>query len=235
MLKYILFLCKNYSVENFEPHKALLSCLLLLASITLSAQEYSFGLKGGLNASINQKAAEIVGSAGSFTTESRLGYQAGAFFQINYGKLYIRPEVFYSLSEGEFPFPHKPSLYSIEKISIPLLVGYEVYGPFSVFAGPAYQHFLSTELENIPFDIENQQNNIAAQFGVMYEYNRIQIDLRYEFTLSSEENQRIDIPGLMNQAYFDDGRLNQLMLSINFKLWDSANPWMMRRKRSCYF
>ena len=63
----------------------------------------------------------------------------------------------------------------------------------------------------------------------------MELDLRYEYTLDSGKNQRIDIPGLMNNAYFDDGRLNQLMLSLNFKLWDSENPWNWRRRRSCYF
>ena len=36
------------------------------------------------------------------------------------------------------------------------------------------------------------------------------------------------------QADFDDSRLNQILLSISFKIFDSAaNPG--RRKGSCYF
>lgn len=210
-----------------------LFCLLLVGCFNLCAQEYSLGIKAGINTSINKRAAQIVGSAGSFTTDPKIAYQGGVFFELDFEQFFLRPEVFYSRAEGEFPFPTTPSLYSIDKLSIPLLMGYHIYGPFDIYAGPAYQHFLKVELEQVP-NIENQQKNIAAQFGVKVQLKRFEIDLRYDFTFDSELNQRIDIPGLMNNAYFDDGRLNQLMLSLNFKLWDSENPWR-RRRRSCYF
>lgn len=231
------FFVQILELKNYLLHFYLLFCLLFLGRLSAYAQEYSLGLKGGLNYSLNKKAAEIVGSAGSFTTNSRIGYQAGIFFQLDVNKFYFRPEVFYNVAEGEYPFPNQPSIYSIEKISIPFLVGYKIYEPLSIFAGPAYQNFLSTTLENVRWDVENQQSHLAGQFGIMYEFERLQIDLRYDFTFSSEENQRIDIPGLMSEAYFDDGRLNKLMLSLSYRLFNSQTLKMprLRRQRSCYF
>ena len=216
--------------------KPLLFCLLILGGLSLRAQEYSLGLKGGINYSFDVNAAEVSGSAGDFSTDSRAGYQAGVFFELNFGNLYLRPEVFYSRVAGEFPFPDMPSLYSIDKISIPLLAGYKIYGPFSIFAGPAYQHFLRTELESTRDELLIQQKNIAGQFGIMYEYRRFQVDLRYDFSFSSKKNQVIDIQGVMKDAYFDDGRLNQFMLSLNYKLFDPGLPRLpIFRQRSCYF
>lgn len=219
-------------LKFFRFSHIILLFLLFLGGQKLYSQEFSLGIKGGINYSLGKKAAQIDGSAGSFNTKSEIGYQGGVFFEYDWRKFFLRPEAFYSHAEGKFPFPDNASLYSIDKLSFPLLVGYNIYGPFDVYAGPAYQHFLNQELENVP-DIENQQKNIAAQFGVKFEFKRFELDLRYDFTLSSKKNQFIDIPGLMQHAYFDDGRLNQLMLSVSFKLWDSENPW--RRKRSCYF
>lgn len=207
--------------------------LIFLGCIDAHPQEFSLGLKGGVNYSVNKLAAQIDGSAGSFSTDSRLGVQGGVFGQVELGKFFIRPEVFYSRAQGEFPFPDNPSLYTIEKLSIPLLIGHDLYGPVRVFGGPAYQSFLETTLENVEPSPVNLQNNWALQFGILVELKKFQFDLRYDFTVDSKKNQRIDIPGVMNDAYFDDGRLNQFMLSINYKIFDSANPW--RRKRSCYF
>lgn len=209
--------------------------LLLPGNSSLYSQEFTFGPKGGLNYSVDKKGAQIDGSAGSFNAEPQMGYQVGLFAQVKIGQMLLRPEVFYSHAEGEFPFPDQPSQYSIDKISIPLLLGFNFYRDFSVFGGPAYQLFIDTSLENTRDPVLNQQRNLAAQIGILYELGRFQVDLRYDFTFSGEENQRIEISGVMNNALFDDGRLNQFMLSLSFKLWDSTNPWMLRRKRSCYF
>ncbi|MCC8358438.1 outer membrane beta-barrel protein [Salinimicrobium sediminilitoris] len=205
----------------------------LFGGIVARAQEFSLGLKGGGNYSVNKLSAQIDGSAGNFSTDSRIGYQGGAFAQLEFGNFFVRPEIFYSHARGEFPFPENPSLYSIDKLSIPVLVGHDIYRPLRAFAGPAYQTFLKTRIENVNPQPVNQQNNWAFQLGILWELKKFQFDLRYDITFDSRENQRINIPGVMNNAYFDDGRLNQFMLSINFKIFDSANLW--RRKRSCYF
>lgn len=207
--------------------------LLCLSGPGINAQEFTAGIKGGVNYSFNKLAAQVDGTAGSFSTNSKPGFQGGIFYEWKSNKFFLRPEAFYSHAEGEFPFPNNPAVYSINKLSFPLLLGYNVYGPLDVYAGPAYQYFLDVQIQNVP-DFENQQSNLAAQFGIKVEFERFEIDLRYDFTFDSKENQRIDIPGLMNDAFFDDGRLNQLMLSLNFKIFDSQNPWVLARGGSCY-
>lgn len=218
---------------HFFRNSIIFLYFILVGCGLTQAQEFSLGLKGGVNYSVNKLSAQVVGSEGKFSTDSRLGYQGGAFAQLELGKFFVRPEVFYTHSKGEFPFPENPSLYRINKLSIPLLVGHDIYGPLRAFAGPAYQSFLKTNIENANPQPVNQQNNWAFQLGILWELKKFQIDLRYDFTLDSQNNQRIDLPGVMNNAFFDDGRLNQFMISINFKLFDSANPWI--RRRSCYF
>ena len=221
-----------------QLQKKFLLGFVLLSTFSLCAQEYSLGIKAGLNTSLNERGAEIVGAEGGFSTNSRLGYQGGVFMEVDFNTLFLRTEIFFSHAEGEFPFPDNPVLYTVEKLSVPLLVGYNVYRSFDIYAGPAYQHFLKNDLEEItrtnsPDPPRNQQRNWAIQMGIKYVFKRLEIDLRYDFTFDSRANQKVDVPGVMSDVYFDDGRLNQLMLSLSYQLFDTQNP--RRRRRSCYF
>ncbi len=225
-------------MKNSNKYKFFLYLLVFICGYGIHAQTYSAGIKGGINSSVNKKAAEIVGTAGEFSTDPKLGFLAGAFFELGFQKFFLRPEVFFSRARGEFPFPDTPLLYTVDKISVPLLIGRKIYKNLDLYAGPAYQHFMNTELENATLtnsssSPENLQYNLAAQAGLKYGFNNFEIDLRFDFTFNSKDFQQIDLPGVMNDAYFDDGRLNQFMISLNWKIFDSENPW--RRKRNCYF
>ncbi|WP_051286485.1 outer membrane beta-barrel protein [Salinimicrobium terrae] len=225
-------------MKNTSKYKSFIVWLLLLCSYSLCSQEFSLGLKGGINSSINKRSAEVVGNAGRFSTDSRLGFQAGTFLELDFDFFFLRPEVFYSRARGEFPFPDNSSLYTLDKISIPLLVGLKVYKDLDFYAGPAYQYFLNSEFENATLtgtseELENHQLFWAGQIGLKYTFYKFEIDLRYDFTFDSKDTQKIDVFNVMNGASFDDGRLNQFMLSLNWEIFDSENPW--RRKRSCYF
>tara|TARA_R100000935_G_scaffold56605_1_gene88615 strand:+ start:1278 stop:1904 length:627 start_codon:yes stop_codon:yes gene_type:complete len=208
--------------------------------MALRAQEYSFGLKGGINYSVDKVASEILERPTGIikSVESGLGFQGGVFFELSFNKFFVRPEIFYSNSSGQFNFPSSFK-YSVNKISVPLLLGYNVWGPLDIYAGPAYQNILSNKIENYNGPLENLQGSLAGQLGIKYVYKIIEIDLRYDFTMDSSKNQNIRIPSLAPtapgepNALMDDGRLNSLMLSLSLKLFDSANPW--RRKSSCYF
>ncbi|WP_373059514.1 hypothetical protein [Zunongwangia sp. H14] len=210
--------------------------IFLFGAFPVFAQEYSFGLKAGLGYTVNEKAAEVVGSAGSFSADSKIGFLGGAFLEVGFGKFFVRPEVFYSHAEGEFAFPNLPSVYSVDKISIPLLFGYNIYGPVAIYAGPAYQNFLQADLENTAVPIQELQRNIATQLGVKVVLNRWEIDLRFDFTFDSKRNQFVDIGNIMQEAYFDDGRLNQFMLSIGYRIFDTSKPrWARSGRGGCYF
>ena len=178
--------------------------------------------------------------------DSKFKYHIGGFFELRFDKFLIRPEVIYSPMEVEFQFPTRPSTYSVEKVSVPLLFGYNVWGPIDIYAGPAYQKILDSSLEGTEppgQTIVAQNTPLAAQAGIKAGFGRFELDLRYDRTLASKDNFPLDIvntltpgtPGYgINKANFDDSRLNQILLSISFKIFDSAaNPG--RRKGSCYF
>lgn len=225
--------------------KSLYLLILGIFCISLAnAQEFSFGIKGGANYVMG---GQITGNSsnglyfdGTVEADSQFGFHGGAFFEMRVGKFLLRPEFIYSAMETEFGFPTAPSAYKVDKISVPLLVGYNIWGPVDIYAGPAYQNILDASLEGTePPDQEiiAQNTPIAAQAGIKARFGRLELDLRYDRSLSSEESQQLDIVNSdygINRATFDDARLNQILLSISFKIFDSAaNPG--RRKGGCYF
>lgn len=221
----------------------ILFCLLCLN--TLEAQEYSFGVKAGANYNMG---GEVTGNDsgegyfdGTVTADPKIGFHGGVFFQLKIGKILIRPEVYYSVLETEFQFRSRPSIYSVDRLTIPLLVGYNVYGPIDVYAGPAYHSIISATLEGTqPADKEIivQNSPLALQAGIKANIGKFEVDLRYDRSLASRE----DDPNLdfdngnfgINRAPENDFRLNQILLSLSFKIFDSEKS-TARRGRGCYF
>ena len=118
------------------------------------------------------------------------------------------------------------NIYAVDKISVPLLVGYNIWGPIDIYAGPAYQKILDSSLQGNEADepVVVQNSPLAAQAGIKAGFGRFELDLRYDRTLASEEPYDINIVRSdygVNRASFDDSRLNQILLSISFKIFDS--------------
>tara|TARA_R100000935_G_C2823478_1_gene160997 strand:- start:29 stop:706 length:678 start_codon:yes stop_codon:yes gene_type:complete len=223
------------NVLQFKTGAKILIFLLSFSFFTtVNAQEYSLGIKAGLNYSLNNRGSEIVDGSGSFTANSQFGYGGGVFAEVDFNKFFIRPEIIYNHTNGEFPFAPNPSEYIVNKLSVPLLVGYTIYGPLDLYAGPAYQFLIERSLENTISSLDQEYSNLALQYGAKMVLNRFELDLRYDFTFSSKHNEIINIPGSISNAYFDDGRLNQVIFSVNYKLFGSKiEP--VRKGGSCYF
>ena len=195
--------------------------LCVLGLSTAKAQDYNFGIKLGGNYTINNQGSEIAGSAGNFHAHSDAGYLGGIFFEKDLGKFFVRPEVFYNHAVAFFKFPAVNTRYTLDKLSMPLLVGYRVLNRVDVFVGPAYQLLINSELDNTPPSFNQKQRKLASQFGIKVHFTSFELDLRYDFTYPSDYNERIDIKNVMDDAYVDEGRLNQLMLSVNVNLFGS--------------
>ena len=196
---------------------------LLFFSTSLYAQDISVGVKTGINYSHFREGTEIVGSAGRFKPYSKIGYLSGIFLEKRWKRFFVRPEVFFTHSAGEFRYTEFSSQYSTDKLSVPLLVGYNIFQKLDVFAGPVYQNILRSGLENTVLPIEKRGKNLAAQFGVKIFTGRMEIDLRYDFNFSSKDYQYVDVPTVMDHAYFDDGRINSIMLSVNYKIFTKTS------------
>lgn len=143
--------------------------------------------------------------------------------------------------EMEFEFPAQNSIYSVEKLSIPLLFGYNIWGPIDVYAGPAYQNIMNATIEGtepVNQTIIVQNTPLAVQAGIKASIGRFELGLRYDRSMASQESQGLDFNNGqygINLTEYDDLRVNQFLLSLSFKIGDSESNTGRRRGRGCYF
>jgi hypothetical protein len=143
--------------------------------------------------------------------------------------------------EMEFEMPLRNSIYSVEKLSIPLLFGYNVWGPVDVYAGPAYQDIMNASMEGtqpVNKTIVVQNTPLALQAGIKASIGRFEVGVRYDRSLASQETQIIDFDNGdygINLTEYDDLRVNQFLVSLSFKIGDSESNTGRRRGGGCYF
>lgn len=188
---------------------SLLIIICLIFSFSSSAQELSFGLRGGFNfysiGELNSRGGSIEAGRPDevFSPDKDLGTQLGVFMTIEFDKLYLRPEINLVSHNNTYEFPNKPSKWRARKIEIPALVGYKIFDPVSVYAGPSFSFIRKVTLEganNSTTEDEINYNKTATtlNFGVQLEFKRFGVDLRYGWGLNETDEELQDIN---NSAY----------------------------------
>jgi len=180
--------------------------VILLTSFTfVSAQEYTFGLKGGINFNNIGELYHYGDWAGAnptpvndfyYSADKEIGFQFGAFGMIAFNKVFIRPEVNFVSSKNSYPLALKTSHWTSTKIDIPVLLGYKIFHPISLYAGPSFSSISEMKLEgnqeNLrPFTYKKTSTGINA--GILVDFNRFGIDLRYQYGIAKVEPLEVDI------------------------------------------
>src|SRR5690606_2176333 len=112
-----------------------LSVLLISSFLGFSQSGTGFGLKAGLNYNSNVDLfAEVPTVAEDITegSDSKVGYHVGVFGKLDFPKIYLRPELVYTKTKSEY----NGDDFDMSKLDMPVLLGYKIIGPLSVFAGP---------------------------------------------------------------------------------------------------
>lgn len=169
------------------------------------AQEYTIGVRAGLNyytiGDINSRGSSIeIGKPDElFSPNKDIGTQFGLYFNVEFGKLFIRPELNYVSSKNNYSFPLKKSIWKTSKIDIPLLVGYQIFEPVSIYAGPSLNIYNKTVLDGVQVTAYSdggpnlEKTTFHLNVGVMAKYGRFGLDLRYEVGLKETEEELLDI------------------------------------------
>lgn len=177
--------------------------VFFLGTGIMSAQHFSFGLKGGLNYS-KLKFDDVVNIASGASTyslksdESFQGFHVGAFARLRLGGIYIQPELYFNTSGGrvlieemqDSPQPVQ-SVKDIRynKLDLPVLLGIKL-GPLRVNAGPVATVLLSEDNKagDIIPDLVSLSSSATlgyqAGFGIDI-LKFLTLDYRYEGSLSN--------------------------------------------------
>lgn len=225
--------------------KKIILSLLFVLGITFAgfSQTYSYGLKGGINQSMGGTITGESSTVGywdeTLQGTGKTGFQFGAFGQVNFGKFFVRPEIVYNTIKRQWDFPRQPSIHSVQKLDIPLLGGYNIWGPVDIYAGPVYSNIMDSTLEGEEKldQVVVQNSPINGQVGIKMGFGRFEVDLRYEHSLSTPEVQNLDIVHDdygVNKAYYEDSAFNLVKVNVSYKIGGSDIQKRRRRGGNCY-
>jgi len=212
--------------------KNLLFALLFFGSIlSANAQFLNWGVKAGINYNANGDllvvSEEIISDP--FSSNQELGYHFGLLAEIKLPLfLYIRPELLYTHTESSYPIEGDEAKLKMDRVDIPVLLGFRVFKIGRFFLGPSFQYIINTDLsgsENIANikTLSYDDFNIAAQVGIGLNFGRFGTDIRWEASFLDTQGifQVDDInPEDVNVAVDTDSM--QFLLSVYWK-FEKAN------------
>jgi hypothetical protein len=200
--------------------KVILLCCLSFAMSQTSYAQLHFGLKGGVNynpGSIQKVSSDVFEGA-----ESKTGYHAGIWLRakIPVLGLYVKPELVYTNLKNDVTYSSiiggaKSTVFSFQKIDIPVLVGKKFFGIGNVYIGPNFQYVLDQNFDIS--DIQNVQGDgftLGLQYGGGIEIGKLGIDIRWERGFSPLESSFI---ANSTDVKFET-RTKQIIIGLTYRL-----------------
>ena len=201
--------------------KTLLIGVFALIGIASFAQKGSgFGIKAGLNYNQN---GDLIASVSNATTNiiegsnAKVGYHVGLFGKIKLAKLYIRPELVYTKTQSSYTINGSKSSFDLSKLDIPVLIGVKLIGPLHIFAGPAFQYQLSSDLTNFNLKDAEKDFTVGLHLGAGVNLGKLGLDVRYERGFSENEANFVG-DNITNIDGRVDSRPSQIIFGLSLKL-----------------
>ena len=185
---------------------------LALLSTTLLQAQFEFGVKGGLNYDSLGDVDYDDFSATDLSAGSKTGYHIGAYGKIDLLLFYLRPEIqFTKINSG---FDGKD--IGLSKIEAPILLGYKILGPLSVFAGPSFQYILNEDVEGTTLADVEENFTIGLQIGTRISFGRLGMGVRYDRGFTDNGVKILGVNGVGDGRI--DARPNQFIVSASYEL-----------------
>lgn len=196
-----------------------------LIAYKVYAQDYDLGVKGGINYA-QSVILDVVGSDGvdmeDLENERGMAIVFGGFARVTFGKFVFQPELLFSENQslvdiGEID-PQDIELsdvlsMTVDKVDIPLLVGYKAFNTIRLMGGPVVSHIKSDASDPL-FDFNELTLGYQAGFG--FDISRLTFDARYEGNLSKFTD-FIETDGGIIEV---DSRKNIFQFTLGYKLFD---------------
>ena len=206
--------------------------LFLLMSGSIFAQG-NFGINFGLNDDNFGSIKNIKTKIDDYDLDLKnsTGFHLGVFTEIDLITFYIRPELnlIFSKSKNGTAFSSLDNSVSSQSINIaehsykstdiqvPIIFGYKVLGPISLFGGPTFKYNLSSSSN---FDLEEikDQFNLSLLLGTRVKVRSLSIGLRYERGLNDNELLIINANGVDLDNANVDTTTNKLSLNVSYDI-----------------
>ncbi len=166
--------------------------LLCLLFVSVSAQDFSFGVKGGINiTSVGGGTYTGFGGLGS-----KISFHLGGVAEVPISeKLAVQPELLYSSQGTKWNFVGGSNL-KLDYVNLPILAKYYIIEGLSAEAGPLVGFLLSTNAEKEDYNNLDVAFAIGASyklndnifFGIRYNKGLTDINKNDEITVSNQNN-----------------------------------------------
>ncbi|MFC4095949.1 porin family protein [Euzebyella saccharophila] len=148
-------------------------CFLILGSIHLSAQDFGFGVKAGVN--ISNLGGDYYVGLGSLG--SRVAFHLGGVAEVPItDKISVQPELLYSSQGSNWDYGSNGENLKLDYVNLPILGKYHILQGLSAEAGPVVGFLVSTNAD------DDQFKSLDIGFGIGASYqlaNNIFFSLRY--------------------------------------------------------
>ena len=215
---------KKYWIEKINAMRLIF--FLLFTSSGLLAQG-NLGFQFGLNDDNFGSIENISNKIDNYDLDIKnsTGFQFGVFTEIDLITFYIRPELnlifsksknaaAYSLDEGINIAEHS---YKSSEIQLPIIFGYKVLGPISVFGGPSFKYNLSNS-SNFNLEDIKDKYTLSLLLGSRVKIRSISVGLRYERGLNINEVLILNANGVDLDNANVDLTTNKLSLNISYDI-----------------
>ena len=202
--------------------------LFLLLNTTLYSQGnlgISFGLSDDSFGSIENISNTIDNY--DLDLKNATGFQFGVYTEIDLITFYIRPElnfIFSKANQGSALLTGnatedilKHNLKSSE-IQVPIIFGYNILGPLSIFGGPSFKYNLKTSSDIFNLEDIKDKYILSLLLGTRIKMRSIGIDLRYERGLNNGELKIINDNGLNIPNGNIDSTTNRFSILLSYDL-----------------
>lgn len=187
--------------------------LLLLFCSSLAFSQFKYGVKAGLNYDSFGDLELTELNAENINSDTKTGFHVGVFGHLDLLTFYLRPELQFSKSDTQFD----NNGFSLQKLEAPVLLGYKILGPLSVFAGPSFQYILSEKAENLNITAVEENFTVGLQLGTRLQLGRFGLGVRFDRGFTNNEiqilgNNNVDVTGNI------DTRQKQWIISLSYDL-----------------
>ena len=206
--------------------------LLFFNFTLLFSQEFSIGIKGGLNFNNIGELYHIGFANGGgigvipiddvyYKAKNESSSHFGGLLTIDFKTVFIRSEINFTTLKNNYPLAKKTSYWTSSKIDIPILVGVKIYKPISFYVGPAFSKISTMELKGAEHPLYFKKSAINLNTGILVDFGRFGFDVRYEYGLKSFDDQRVDIIRAVygtNVGYLLKYNPSQIIVSLHINL-----------------
>ena len=197
--------------------------VLLCFTLSAHAQFLNWGIKGGINYNENGDLRAITeGGVISLSSGEEVGYHIGILSEIKLPLfLYIRPELIYTHTESSYKLEGDKSKLKMDKLELPVLLGFRVFKIGRFFFGPNFSYVMNTKL-SVPESIERISNVssddflVSGQVGLGLNFGKLGADIRWETGFSDSEASFIRESTDIDFALVDTSH-SQFILSFYYK------------------